>query len=255
MIASSPRLDMALDAPARGDAEFARPSRVVDQIRVFHAIGWRKRVQRQFPIEMRVADVAIRCDHRSISRPADSAPRLEPDRCDDDGRHQKQNSTSHQPPARNSAGFQRARRRPTGSRDRLNGESKIGGGLEAARGLFFKAAPHDAIQAGRNLRFDIRRIVFQDGVHHLHRRCSGEGSPAGQHFVNDHAGAENIGARIHHLAAHLFRRHVTHRAQHRARIRHGGLRSEWFRDDRRLRKWLATPARNPESSRGLPASA
>src|SRR5271154_3958977 len=43
--------------PTRGDAELARPSGVVDQIRVFHAVGWCETVERQFPIEMRIVDI------------------------------------------------------------------------------------------------------------------------------------------------------------------------------------------------------
>src|ERR1039457_5267375 len=70
-------------ASARGDAELARPSRVVDQIRVFHTIGWRKTIQRQLSIEIRTADIAVRCDHWSISRPAGGTPCVEPNRSND----------------------------------------------------------------------------------------------------------------------------------------------------------------------------
>src|ERR1017187_3269651 len=83
-----------LYASARGDAELARPSRVVEQIGVLHTIGWRKTVQRQLSIEIRTADIAIRCDYRSISRPAADPPGVDPKPSNHGGRRQNQKASS-----------------------------------------------------------------------------------------------------------------------------------------------------------------
>ena len=94
-------------------------------------------------------------------------------------------------------------------------------------GFFFEAVPDDAIERGRlrNLRRDkIRRILAQNGRHRLRRGVAAECALTGDHLVEDCAERKQIRPCVDGLAAHLFRRHVADRADHRAGVSHRRLR-------------------------------
>jgi len=72
---------------------------------------------------------------------------------------------------------------------------------------------------GRFLAVSSRSEVFaKDHVHRLGRRLPLEGAPSAEHLVQHSAEREDVGARVGGLSLHLLRRHVTDRAEHRARF-------------------------------------
>ena len=84
---------------------------------------------------------------------------------------------------------------------------------------------HDAIQSRRNfdlLRVEFRRIALQHRVHDFDCGVAAEGLFAGEHLVEHGAEAEDVGAMVDRLAAHLLRRHVWRGAHHHAGL---GLQS------------------------------
>ena len=67
-----------------------------------------------------------------------------------------------------------------------------------------------------------RRGVFMEHRgHRLDGRVAGEGPPARQHLVEDHAKGEQVRALVDGASGHLLRRHICHGADHGA---HGGPR-------------------------------
>src|SRR5262245_52616808 len=93
--------------------------------------------------------------------------------------------------------------------------------METPLRLLFQTTPHDLFKLWADLRVhfaEIRRLFFQDCVHHLDCRLSTEGPPAAQHLIQNHAEAEDVRAMIRLLPAYLLWRHVTYSPHHRARI-------------------------------------
>ena len=76
------------------------------------------------------------------------------------------------------------------------------------------------------------------------------GRVAGQHFVKQRAEREDVGARIHLLAAQLLGRHVGQRADHQPRaVRPATLGDRGGRDAAPARARAAAPGRSPAASR------
>ena len=67
----------------------------------------------------------------------------------------------------------------------------------------------------RRCRF--RRVLAQDGAHHIRGRFARERPAAGRHFVQHAPEAEDVRPRVDRLAAHLLGRHVTDRPEDHAR--------------------------------------
>ena len=78
----------------------------------------------------------------------------------------------------------------------------------------------DAFEFNGNFRIQAhrggRRLV-QDRVKNVARTFSAERHRARYHLIENRAEREEIGARVQLLAAHLLRRHVSHRAQRGSR--------------------------------------
>jgi hypothetical protein len=80
---------------------------------------------------------------------------------------------------------------------------------------------HDAFQRRRNIpiRFaQLGRFFLQNRAHRVGGRGAVERPLARQHFVENRAQAENVGARVERLAPDLLRRHVSRRSHHQARF-------------------------------------
>lgn len=95
---------------------------------------------------------------------------------------------------------------------------------------------HGAGQARRQAaagRFELGRVLLENGVHRLHARGAAESALAGEHFIENRAEAEDVGARVGLLAAHLLGRHVAHRAHHRAGLGDGSFLRGVIRPQRR----------------------
>src|SRR5579863_7563347 len=98
---------------------------------MFLAICGSESIKRKFPIEICIADITFRIDNRRVSIRAGGRTGTEPHPGAEDRRDKKHKTTGQEPPARpGCTRFDCAARRPTGPRDSLNRESKIGGGLE-----------------------------------------------------------------------------------------------------------------------------
>ena len=92
-------------------------------------------------------------------------------------------------------------------------------------------APRDAfLQAGADQRLQVERgahaadgqagrFFSEDCRLRLRRRLARERPAAAYHLVEHATQRENIAARVHFLSTHLFRGHVSHRAQHGAGVR------------------------------------
>jgi hypothetical protein len=96
---------------------------------------------------------------------------------------------------------------------RTERERQVGGGLEAVRGILLQAAPHDPVELGRNMPGQRRRLLVEDCGSGFEVRRTLERTPAGEHLVEDAAAGEDVGALVGALSAHLFGRHVAHRAE------------------------------------------
>ncbi len=117
-------------------------------------------------------------------------------------------------------------RAPFGIRgEGLEAEGEIASRLEPFLGLLLEAVTNDPLEPCRSrpsARGDLGWLFLEDGAHRLRGRISPEGALRREHFVQDCAETEDIGAVINGLAPHLFRGHVAHRAHHRARVRVAG---------------------------------
>jgi hypothetical protein len=94
------------------------------------------------------------------------------------------------------------------------------------RRLFFEAMANDAFESGDDgggARGKIRRVVVEDGGHGLSGGVALEGALAGDHFVQDAAETEDVGAMIDGFAANLLGGHVADRAEDLSGI---GLRGD-----------------------------
>src|SRR4029077_14944319 len=83
--------------------------------------------------------------------------------------------------------------------------------LEPLARLLLEAATHDSIEIGRQVRPYARKwpgLLPQDGVADVHVRLARERPLSGSELVEHDAEREQVGARIHGLAADLLRRHV-----------------------------------------------
>lgn len=127
-------------------------------------------------------------------------------------------------------------------RGRPQAESKIAGRLEPCVRTLGHALAHEAHQFRRKLgtrNRRVRRFVVQDRRHGFRGRVALERSPPGHHLVQHTAEGKQIAASVDRQAAHLFRRHVAHRAHRRSgvglgrRVRTGlGLCTNRQRDPR-----------------------
>ena len=92
---------------------------------------------------------------------------------------------------------------------------QLAGGLEASGRLLRQAAQHDGVERLRHrpLRRQRRRHVAHDRREHLHRRVARERTRAGDHFVDDGAQCELIGAEVGGGALALLGRHVADRCR------------------------------------------
>jgi len=112
----------------------------------------------------------------------------------------------------------------------IDGKRKIAGRLESPLRLFFQATPDNAVQPRRRLPArgrQFRHILFQDGVHDLHRGLAAECPLARNHLVENSAKTENVGAMIEGLPAHLLGGHVADRSHDCARSGRRGDRHGW----------------------------
>ena len=123
------------------------------------------------------------------------------------------------PPA--SAGTERGTRRRVLLHERFQVERQVAGRLKSFPGILLQAMADGTLQGQRRL-FIEWRIVFQHRAHAVRVGASRERALARNHFVQDATQAENVGARIDRIAAHLFRRHVRRRAQYNAGCRDHG---------------------------------
>ena len=88
---------------------------------------------------------------------------------------------------------------------------EVDGRLHAPARVLLEASLHDPREAGRERRLQLlerRRIVLENGGHHVGRRVSPERADAARHLVEDGAEGEEIGPGVDALAAALFGRHV-----------------------------------------------
>jgi hypothetical protein len=87
--------------------------------------------------------------------------------------------------------------------------------------LLGEGAHHDATQLGRNSVWQGGRRILEVADAELHRRARVERRTPGEHLVEDHAGAVDVGRRCIGAAARLLGGHVARRAEdlggHRAR--------------------------------------
>ena len=91
-------------------------------------------------------------------------------------------------------------------RQHLQAECEVARRLEAHLACLLQTAGDDALQRRRHLGGQgLGWLLFQDRRHHVGRRLAGERRPAGQHFVEHRADAEDVGAGIDVFAADLFR--------------------------------------------------
>ena len=122
------------------------------------------------------------------------------------------------------------------SEERLERESDVPRAAEPAlrrlREAVFEDAP-ELRRSGRIERRQPRRGVAQRGGHDLLRRPTREGTPGGQHLVQDAAEREQIAAGIGRQTLDLFGRHVPDRPEHDAGNRAQKRRGIFFgvRDD------------------------
>ena len=75
--------------------------------------------------------------------------------------------------------------------------------------------PSGSWNRGRQL----RRLVLQDGVHHLDRRIARKRPLAAEHLIKHDAEAEQVRTVVGSFATHLLRRHIAGCTQHHAFIR------------------------------------
>ncbi len=103
-------------------------------------------------------------------------------------------------------------------------------------GCFSRRPMHDAVKAGRNRTAragKIRRIVVQHRRHRVGARIALKRPAAREHLVEHGSEAEDVGARVDRLPAHLLGRHVADGAEHGAR---SGLRRSSCDQRRRSRR-------------------
>jgi len=146
---------------------------------------------------------------------------------DADREQQKCGDSEYQPPLlRIRAGVALA---STGSRlplvaGRFNREGQIFGRLKTIVRLLLQTTLDDARQRQRDVgmrRAQFRRRVIQHRVHALDGRVAPKCPCAAEHFVKHTAERKDVRAMIRWFAAHLFRRHVSRRAQDLTRL--GGI--------------------------------
>ena len=96
------------------------------------------------------------------------------------------------------------------------------GGWISQRAILFQKLADDPFQLGRDLRIPLAnrlgRLIQESVEDNRGRRAVKRPRPR-HHFVQNHAERPQVAARIHCLAARLFRRHVGDRAHGRARLR------------------------------------
>lgn len=80
--------------------------------------------------------------------------------------------------------------------------------LGAASAVFAQAAGDGPLQIARDLGAERRRFFAQDRRQRGHGRLPLEGTAAGDHFVQQRAEAEDVGAGVYLAALGLFRGHV-----------------------------------------------
>src|SRR6185369_3241476 len=80
--------------------------------------------------------------------------------------------------------------------------------LKAILGRLCETTCHDPSESCWNRNWQGPWFVTQDRAQSLSRRVAGKGAHSCEHFVEDSAEAENVGARIEHTAISLLRRHV-----------------------------------------------
>ena len=86
------------DFAASGDGDLACSAGVIQHVGVFLSVRWPKCVERQFPIEVRFADIALRGDHGRVRRLAHyRAAGLDPHH--DQGSDQEHQNSRGQPTA------------------------------------------------------------------------------------------------------------------------------------------------------------
>jgi hypothetical protein len=91
----------------------------------------------------------------------------------------------------------RAELRQTRGGERLEGETEIVRRLESLARILLQAAPNDTLQArGHSRSLDLGWIAPEDRRDRVHGRRPREGTPAGEHLVEDRAQGEQVRARV-----------------------------------------------------------
>ena len=146
-------------------------------------------------------------------------------------RHRCGGKTSAEDPSetarRGGRAADRRRARRAGTGQRVKGERDVARRLKALGRILLDAVPDDFFERRWQIRFELhelRRLFAQDRRHGLGGGVAPERSAAGQHFIEHGPEREEIRAGIDRLVPHLFRRHVTDRADDGAGIRDGGDR-------------------------------
>jgi hypothetical protein len=85
-----------------------------------------------------------------------------------------------------------------------------------AHGVLFQAAPHHALQGGRDVGQRRRLVLLDGGQRFRHGVCRERAAP-GQHLVQHAAEREEVGPRVGGVASRLLGRAVAGRAQQHAR--------------------------------------
>ena len=111
------------------------------------------------------------------------------------------------------------------TRDVFERQHEIAGRLEAIGGLLLETAEDDPEQRRRDGRLPRQLgIPGENGADRVGTRVGRKRRAAGDHFVEDRAGREHVGAMVCPLSPQLLGRHVADRAQHGTRHRVPGAR-------------------------------